>query len=57
MRTKCQLQAARGETIWTYDGLRDASDIVAVIEPIKTENNDAKLAGWDEISSQMVPRA
>ena len=33
---------------WPYDKLWDAADIVVIIEPLKTENNDDKLQiPWD----------
>lgn len=43
---------ARGVRAWSYDELVKASDVVLVIEPLKTENNDDTFAteydlDWD----------
>lgn len=31
--------SARAERMWSYDQLRDASDVVAILVPLKSENN------------------
>jgi hypothetical protein len=31
--------SARTERLWSYDQLRDASDVVAILKPLKIENN------------------
>ena len=42
---------ARGMRLWSYDDLLKASDVVAVIQPLKTENNDDDMGPeWDKPS-------